>query len=55
MAFSGKPATGYIIADAVTDPAEAILRGPESILSSITVIKTKPIDVAGARDPIKRK
>ncbi len=55
VAFSGKPATGYIIADAVTDPAEAILRGPESILSSITVIKTKPIDVAGARDPIKKE
>jgi hypothetical protein len=54
VAFSGKPAAGYIIADTVTDPAQAILRGPGSVMASITVIKTKPVDVTGALETIKK-
>ncbi|MFO7964172.1 MAG: CdaR family protein [Desulfobacterales bacterium] len=55
VTFSGKPAAGHIIADAVAVPAEAILRGPESILSVMQVIETKPVDVTGAGDSIKKK
>lgn len=52
---SGEPAPGHVIADAVTDPPEVILRGPESILSAIDVVKTKPVEVAGVQDSIKRE
>jgi len=55
VTLSGKPATGFFIADAIADPAKVILKGPESILRSIETINTKPVEISGAREPLKRE
>jgi YbbR domain-containing protein len=53
--FSGKPVAGFFIADAVADPDEIILMGPESVLESLQQVKTKPMDVTDAQEAIQKE
>ena len=52
---SGKPAPGFLVADAVAKPSFVTLRGPENILGPIQNTNTKPIDVSGLSEPFKKE
>ncbi|MFC1815178.1 YbbR-like domain-containing protein [Thermodesulfobacteriota bacterium] len=55
ISFAGEPATGFLITDAVAKPATVILCGPESILSALKKIMTKPIDINGLSESFKKE
>lgn len=55
ITFSGKPASGFLVADAVAKPSSVILRGPESILGFLEEVPTKPIDINGLSESFKRE
>jgi len=55
VAFSGKPAKGFVIADVVTDPGEVILSGPQSVVKALQSVETKPIDVTDAQKSIRKE
>lgn len=55
ITFSGKPASGFIVAGAVAEPVSVILRGPASILAPIVKVKTKPIDINGLSESFKKE
>lgn len=50
----GKPAFGWMIADEKTEPETVLLKGPESILSSMTAVSTQPIDLTSSTGTIKQ-
>ncbi|MBW1895254.1 MAG: YbbR-like domain-containing protein, partial [Deltaproteobacteria bacterium] len=49
ISLSGKPATGFFVADTTAKPPSIILRGPESILGLMKKAVTKPVDVSGLK------
>lgn len=55
ISFSGKPASGFIVAGAVTKPSSAVLRGPQNILGPMEKVLTKPIDIKGMSETFKRE
>ena len=55
VVFSGKPATGFVIADVVTDPEEVILSGPGSVVKTLRHVETKPMDVTDAQESIRKE
>lgn len=55
VSYSGDPATGYRVADAVARPSSVILSGPESALSSLDKAMTKPIDIQGLSESFRRE
>jgi len=55
ISFSGKPASGYFVSDAVAKPSAVILRGAEHILDPIDKAVTKPIDVTGLSESFKKE
>jgi len=55
ISFSGKPAPGFFVADAVAKPSSVILRGPEYILGPIEKGLTKTIIVKGLSESFKKE
>jgi len=55
ISFSGKPASGFIVAGAVTKPSSAVLRGPQNILGPMEKVLTKPIDIKGMSESFKKE
>jgi len=55
IAFTGKPASGYLVADAVAKPLAVILRGPENMLGPMKKILTKPVDLNGRSESLKKE
>lgn len=55
VAHTGKPGNGFVVADAVARPSSVVLRGPESQLASLDKAMTKPIDVHGITDSLRRQ
>jgi len=55
IAFAGKPASGYLVADAVAKPLAVILRGPENMLGPMKKILTKPVDLNGRSESLKKE
>ena len=55
IAVSGKTAAGFFIEDLLTKPSTVMLCGPETELSSIDSILTKPIDVSGRSESFKKE
>ena len=55
ISFSGKPASGFMVAAATVKPSSVILRGPESILAAVVQAKTKPVDIEGLSESIKKE
>jgi YbbR domain-containing protein len=53
--YAGKPATGYTALAPQAEPAEAEVRGPESLVASLEVLKTAPVDLAGADAGFKKE
>jgi len=51
----GEPAAGFFVADAVARPSSVILRGPESALEPIEKVMTKPIEIKGLSEPLKKE
>lgn len=51
----GKPASGFYLVKAEPIPPVVVLRGPENRLAPVKEIRTKPIDVTGARESIKKE
>ncbi len=54
VVLTGEPAMGYEVAYAKADPEILALTGPESVLKKITVIQTKPVDITGADDNLRK-
>jgi YbbR domain-containing protein len=55
ISFSGKPATGFIVAGAVAKPVSVILQGPENILGPMDKVLTKPIEIKGLSESFKKE
>ncbi len=55
VSMSGNPAKGYSVTSAIVAPATVVLRGPESRLKALTKVLTKPIDINGAVDSLKKE
>ena len=55
VSYNGKPSAGYWVADAVARPSSVVLSGPESILSSVDKVMTKPIDIQGLAESMRRE
>ena len=53
--FSGKPATGFLVAYALAKPLSVILRGPENILGPMEEVLTKPINIKGLSESFKKE
>ncbi len=53
--YTGTPEKGYIALDAATDPANVFLTGPENLVQSIPEVKTKAIDLSGAKENFKKE
>ncbi len=53
--YIGRPPKGYMVLDAVAEPAGVELTGPFPLIHSIKEIKTKPIDLTDARQSFKKK
>ena len=52
---SGKPMTGYRIAETQAQPANVSVQGPADEVRKLAVIETVPVDVEESRGMIKRK
>lgn len=55
IAFAGRPASGYLVADAVAKPLAVTLRGPKNLLDSMEKILTKPVDLSGRSESFKKE
>jgi YbbR domain-containing protein len=55
VAYQGKPAPGFIIAETVANPNMVVLRGPLYLLENIKSIVTHPIDVSGVAESFKKE
>jgi len=55
ISFSGKPATGFIVAGSVAKPLSVILQGPENILGPMDKVLTKPIEIKGLSESFKKE
>ncbi len=55
ISLSGKPASGFIVAGAVTKPLSAVLQGPQNILGPMEKVLTKPIDIKGKSESFKKE
>lgn len=55
LVLSGKPAPGFAVADAVLRPQNVFLRGPASVLKDFVRVDSKPIDVSGLTESVKRE
>ncbi len=55
ITVTGKPASRYYITEIKIIPAQAVLRGPESILSPLKKIITKPVDIGGVGESFKKE
>ena len=55
VSLTGKPASGFKVADALSQPPAVFLRGPESVLQPIQTIVTKPVDVTELADKVKKE
>lgn len=53
--YTGQPAQGHIFLDAACEPAHVTLTGPLSLIESIDVLRTKPIDLTNASETFKKK
>ncbi|MCK5311022.1 MAG: YbbR-like domain-containing protein [Desulfobacteraceae bacterium] len=53
--YTGKEASGYVALSARIEPPEVTLTGPESVISSIKNLKTKPVDLTKANESFKKK
>ncbi len=55
IAFSGKQPAGFLIVEARATPASVVIQGPEKILAPLEIINTKPIDLNGVTEAIKKE
>ena len=55
LTLTGKPAKGFSLADAAVQPAQVTLTGPESLVSPLARIETKPLDIDGFSESMKRE
>ncbi len=53
--YVGKPAKGHLALEPACEPGSVELTGAESLINSITQLKTKPIDITGAGENFKKK
>ena len=55
ISFSGKPASGFFVSEAIAKPASVIVRGAENVLAPIDKAPTKPLDVTGLSESFKKE
>jgi hypothetical protein len=53
--YMGNPAKGHLAMEPACEPASVELTGAESLINSITQLKTKPIDINGAGEDFKKQ
>lgn len=52
--YTGQAAQGHIFLEAACDPANVTLTGAQSLINSIDVLRTKPIDLNNASETFKK-
>jgi YbbR domain-containing protein len=55
ISLQGEPVPGFFIIQALARPDSVVLRGPESVLAPLTKIETKPIDVSGLNETVRKE
>ena len=53
--YSGTLPRGFLALAPAPEPASVTLAGAESLIEQIQTLKTKPVDIADAREPIKKE
>ena len=51
---SGKPETGYLVAESISDPAQVWVEGPRTILEPMREVKTKPVELNNINESIQQ-
>ena len=52
--ITGQPAAGYTVTGVTVSPESVLLLGPESVLSTVSSIRTQAVSVAGATSTLKQ-
>lgn len=55
VTLNGAPAQGFVVTAAVTQPATVVITGPELIVAPLTALPTRPIDVGGLTETLKKE
>lgn len=55
ISLTGKPSKGYRVAGTNAEPGSVILRGPEDTLVKMDKVSTKPVNIRGLSDSIKKE
>jgi len=55
ISLQGEPVPGFFIINALARPDSVVLSGPESVLTPLTKIETKPIDVSGLKETVRKE
>lgn len=53
--YTGKPAAGYLVKPASAEPSMVVVNGADSVISPLTFLRTKPVDLSGARESFKKE
>ncbi len=53
--FFGKPAAGFIIAEAEIKPKRVKIRGPAILLKPLETVRTKPLDISHLSESVKKE
>jgi YbbR domain-containing protein len=55
LVVTGKPAEGFIQTDTRVRPSDLQIRGPQSVLETIDVVHTTPVDINGLTTSLKKE
>lgn len=55
IALAGKPAAGFTVIDSLVVPGNVTVSGPENLLSNMDRVMTKPINIEGIAESIKKE
>lgn len=53
--IKGTPGSGFVIKEFWTEPQSVLIIGPSSVINEISTVRTKPLDIAGAKNSIIRQ
>jgi YbbR domain-containing protein len=55
IVLSGSPASSFAVGNTVIQPGLVQIKGPESVVSALTRIRMKPLDISGISKPLRQR
>ena len=55
IVLSGSPASSFAVGNTVIQPGLIQIKGPESVVSALTRIRMKPLDISGISKPLRQR